>query len=310
LSASKPLAAIAPLVGLKSQGPWLYGRYRGYPAAVRELGPMENYNMVFQFVVAPDSLGAVQAAIADKERVKGFGLKPGGLRIEPKAEELVYVRQPTIRTKPEDVQRTLEALVSLLNMVGRPPEERCDVCKTNAAQGVMVVNNMPAQMCEADLQRLQMSLAQESQADTQAGVRYGRGIAFGFLGVLAGAAIWAAIGIATGYILVLAAFGISGLIAVLLAKGAGRVTIPLILLMAAMTLLAIFLGDLLWVAVVITQLGGPFDLGLALRAWLLLLSEDRSILLSYFFGALGVVGIGLYMIRARSEARERREVLT
>ena len=310
MSVSKPLSAIAPLIGLKSQGSWLYGRFRGYPVAARELGPMENYNIVYQVVLAPESVETVQSALTDKERVKALGLRPGGLRTDAKAQELIYVHQPTFRTKPEDVQRTLESLFSLANASGRAPEERCDICQTNPARGVQVVNGIPTQLCEMDAQKLQARLAQRAQSEAQAGTRYGRGITYGFVGVLLGAGIWAAIGIATGYIFSLAAFGIAGLVAVLLAKGAGKVTIRLMLIMAVMTLLAIFLGDLLWLVVVMTQLGGSFDLGLALRAWFLILSEDRSILLSYFFGILGVIAVSLYMIRARAEAKARFEVLT
>lgn len=307
---SKVLEEVAPALGLKARGPWLFGRYRGFPVALKEGAMSDGYRIVFQVALTPEAIPGVTAAIADPERVKSLGFKPAAMRIEPSVGELVYVHTPLVRTKAEDVSRFLEGLATLAAAGGPPLGDVCEKCRQNPAGDVFLLNGLPTQLCSTDAEAIRGQI-EEAQAVAQSlRPSYAKGIGFGLAGTILGAGIWAAIGIATGYIFSLAAFGISFLIAFLLSRGAGVVTMPLTVVMVALTMLAIFLGDVLWVGVLIAQFGGPFDLGLAFQGYMFLVREDPSLLLSYLFGLLGVLGTASYMTKTARRSRAGVEVIT
>ena len=267
--------------------------------------------MLFQVGLTPEAVQGVASAITDKERVKSLGLKAAALRIEPSVTELVYVHTPMVaRTKAEDVSRFLEGLATLAAEGGPPLGTACEKCRVNPAGDVFLVNGLPTQLCPADLEGIRAQLGQAQAVARSLRPAYGRGLALGLVGALVGAGLWAAIGIATGYIFSLAAFGISILIAALLSRGAGLVTMPLTAAMVALTMAAIFLGDVLWVAVLLTREGVPFDLGLAVEGYLFIVRADPSVLLSYFFGLIGVLGSVSYMTKAAKRTRAPVEVIT
>jgi len=310
LQTSKVLAEVAPSLGLKSRGSLLFGRYRGFPVAVIEGGLREKYRVLFQVTLTPEAVPRLAAAVADKERLASLGLKQGAVHVEGSVSELVYVHSPTMRTKSDEVKRLLDGVVSLAGTGGPPLGDLCEKCRKNPATDVILVNGLPAQLCTADFEGIRL---QGERAHALAkGLRpsYGKGIGLGIAGAVVGAGIWAAIGILTGYVFSAAAFGISVLIAALLAKGAGRVTRSLAAIMVLLTMLAIFLGDVLWVGVVITHLGGVSGLLAAVEAYIGIVRKDPSVLLSYAFGLLGILTSVRFMTKAAHRARAHFEVVS
>ncbi len=275
-----------------------------------EGGLSEKYRMLFQVTLTPEAVPRVAAATGDKERLQSLGLKPGAVHVEPSVSELVYVHSATVRAKGEDVKRVLDGLVGLAGRGGPPLGDLCEKCRKNPATAVILVNGLPAQLCAEDFEGIRV---QGERAHAVAkGLRpsYAKGIGLALAGTVVGAVLWAALGILTGYVFSAAAFGISVLIAALLAKGAGRVTTPLVAIMVLFTMLAIFLGDVLWVGVVITHLGGVSGLLAAVDAYTGIVRKDPSVLLSYAFGLLGILTSVRFMTKAARRARAHFEVVS
>jgi len=174
----------------------------------------------------------------------------------------------------------------------------------------MVVNGLPTQLCAADFEALR---AEGEHAEAVAkGLRpaYAKGVAFGLAGMVLGSMIWAAIGILSGYVLSFAAFGISVIVARLLAKGAGRLTTSLAALMVLLTMLAIFLGDVIWAGVVVAHVRGPLDLLQAVEAYIGIVRRDPFVLLSYPSSFLGILVSVAAMRRHARRAPASFEVIS
>ena len=309
LRPSKVLADVAPSLGLKTRGPWLFGRYRGFPVVAKESSVSDKYELLFQVALTREAVKGVRAAIADQERVKSLGLQAAGLRIESSVGELVYDHRPIVRTKPANVALIFEGLAILAKAGGPPLGDRCEKCRQNPAGDVIVVNGLPTQLCPEDFNRVHGGGEASDSVDKGLRPSYAKGLGLGLVGMFLGAGIWAAIGIVTGYVLSLAAFGISVLIANLLAKGAKRVTLPLTGLMLALTMVAIFLGDVLWIGVAIVHVRGPLDLWQGVEAYVKIVRTDPYVLISYASGFLGILGTLASMRRRARRARASLEVI-
>lgn len=288
----------------------MFGRYRGHPVSVTQQSAMEGYRFDFQVLLSPEAVPLVAAAVQDKERVQAAGLKPGAVRVLAGQQTLAYAHLPAVRSpKPEDVKAMLDGLTSLADSGGQSLGEKCEHCGAPAPR-VRLVNGLPTQLCDVDFQKLQAQYGAVSATVQSISTDYAKGILFGLLGVVIGSVAWAAILIASGYIFSLAAIAIALLIAFLVMKGAGKPNYALVGVMAVFTLIAILLGTVLWISAEITRLGGPFDLGLALSNLAILAAEDPGALgSSIFFGLLGVLMGGSYMIRATRSVTPRFEVI-
>lgn len=310
MGVSKALAAAAPQTGLKSHERWLFGRYRGFPVAVREMGASQGYQLVFQIVLTPEAVAGVQRTTADKARAKAVGLKPGAIGINPTERLLVYGHMPTIRTKPEQVKTILDGLVSIAESGGPPLGDVCEECRTERAPDVILLNGSPTQLCGSDFQKLTAAFRQHEAVVRATEPNYGLAIAAGLAGLVLGGLIWAAIGVVTGSIFVLGAFLVAAIVGGFIAKASGVITIPLVVAAAAFTMFAILLGDVITTAIIITQQGGPLDLVLAFDVYLFALSVDPSIAASYVFGLIGVLVMAWYMMKGRTRTKPRFEVVT
>ena len=307
---SRVVQEAATTLGLKARGPWLFGRLRGFPVVAKESGISDRHEVLFQVALTPEAIQGVTTAISDKKRLKSLGLQPAGMRIEPSVSELVYDHRPIVRTKPADVVRIFEALAVLASEGGPALGDRCEKCREKPGGDVMVVNGLPTQLCAADFEALR---AEGEHAEAVAkGLRpaYAKGVAFGLAGMVLGSMIWAAIGILSGYVLSFAAFGISVIVARLLAKGAGRLTTSLAALMVLLTMLAIFLGDVTWAGVVVAHVSGPFDLLQAVEAYIGIVRRDPFVLLSYPSSFLGILVSVAAMRRHARRAPASFEVIS
>src|SRR5438552_3695161 len=307
---SRVVEEAATTLGLKARGPWLFGRLRGFPVVAKESGISDRHEVLFQVALTPEAIQGVTTAISDKKRLKSLGLQSAGMRIEPSVSELVYDHRPIVRTKPADVVRIFEALAVLASEGGPALGDRCEKCREKPGGDVMVVNGLPTQLCAADFEALRTE-GEHAEAVAK-GLRpaYAKGVAFGLAGMVLGSMIWAAIGILSGYVLSFAAFGISVIVARLLAKGAGRLTISLAALMVLLTMLAIFLGDVIWAGVVVAHVSGPFDLLQAVEAYIGIVRRDPFVLLSYPSSFLGILVSVAAMRRHARRAPASFEVIS
>ena len=310
MSNSKLLATAAVLTNLTANGRYLFGRYRGHPVSVTQQSALEGNALVFRVLLGPDAVPGVAASIQDKDGLKASGLKPATLRFDPTQRILIYSHRPAVRSpKANDVKSMLDGLSSLADRGGPPLGDRCEQCGAQSSR-VRLVNGSPAQLCDADFQKLHGQFGAVSTAMTAMKTNWAKAFAFGLTGLLVGSLVWAGILIASGYIFSLAAIAIAVLIGLLVMKGAQRPNFGLIGLMAVFTLSAILLGTILWIAVEITRLGGPFDMGLAIRGFSIVLKKDPGAFgSSVFFGLLGVFVGGRYMVRATRSGTPRFEVV-
>ncbi len=300
---SRVLTKAAPLTALKVKGDRLYGNYHGFPVSVfDEVGAL-----VFQVRLTSEAFQVLAAAPPDKARRESFGLRTSernalALKFDPAHWTVVYRFVAVWTVKPEDVSRQLDGLVTYATTGGEPIGQMCNQCRTNPAKEVVLLGGVPTQLCEADLAKITQAAEERAEAVMRVPPGYLRALGGAVLGMPLGAFIWAGIGIATGRFFSLVAIAIGFLVAYFLSLGAKRITWGMVPTVAVMTLLAVFIGDLLWVAVLISQLGGPFDLGLAFQAY-----AGMSPGQSYVFGLFGaVVGSGwLIQQKTRSEGLVR-----
>ena len=307
---SNVLSHVATLTNLTSRDRWLFGRYRGHPVGVYQQGKMEGNQMVFQVLLASPAVQGVATAVQDKERAKLAGLRPGQIRLDTNGRILAYVHTPVVRSpKAEDVKGILDGLTGLADVGGPALGERCEQCGAPAYR-VVLVNGTPTQRCDDDFRKLEARFGVVRAAVKQIRTDYAKGLGFGIVGFLIGSFLWAGILLATGYIVSIAAIAISLIVGFLVMKGAGKPTYGLVGVMVVLTLAAVFFGELLWIASLIVQLGGPFDLGLAFEGYLIVAGEDPgAIALSFFFGLIGVAIGGRYMVRSTRTATPRFEVI-
>lgn len=310
MTESKILVAAAAITNLRAVGRHLFGRYRGHPVSITQQSALEGNRFDFQVLLAQEALPLVAAAIQDKGRVQAAGLKPASILILPDRQTLAYAHMPAVRApKPEDVKAMLDGLTGLADSGGQALGERCEHCGAPAPR-LRVVNGTPTQLCDADFQNFQAQFGAVSARVKAMTTDYAKGILFGLVAVFIGAFAWAGILIVSGYIFSLAAIAIALLIGYLILMGAGKPNYLLVGIMALFTIIAIVLGTVLWIAVEITRLGGPFDLGLAFSNLAVLAAEDPGALgSSIFFGLLGVFMGGSYMIRTTRRVTPRFEVI-
>jgi len=307
---SRVVEEAATTLGLKARGPWLFGRLRGFPVVAKESGISDRHEVLFQIALTREAIQGVTTGVSDKKRLKSLGLQPAGVSIEPSVSELVYDHRPIVRTKPADVVRIFEALAVLASEGGPALGDRCEKCREKPGGDVMVVNGLPTQLCAADFEALRTEGEHAEAVAKGQRPAYAKGVAFGLAGMVLGSTIWAAIGILSGYVLSFAAFGISVIVARLLAKGAGRLTISLAALMVLLTMLAIFLGDVIWAGVVVAHVRGPLDLLQAVEAYIGIVRRDPFVLLSYPSSFLGILVSVAAMRRHARRAPASFEVIS
>jgi len=75
-------------------------------------------------------------------------------------------------------------------------------------------------------------------------------------------------------------------------------------------MLAILLGDVVWVGVVRTRLATTFDVLAAFGAYITIIRDDPQVLLSYVFGFIGILGTVGFMTKAARRERAPFEVIS
>ncbi|OGS49596.1 MAG: hypothetical protein A3K65_09410 [Euryarchaeota archaeon RBG_16_68_12] len=311
MSVEERAQELAAATGLKAVGRRVGGRYQGHVVAVKLGGALENYRVVFQMKTAPEAAAAIGPLVKDKEATKPLRRIQCVVGFDERASLLFFVLTPPAMTpKVEVLANDLATLAGIALRAGSKPTETCESCGTNPGQPV-VVNDEPKTLCPACVQSLQGEFTQVRAAASAVRPNTAKGLAMGFLGALLGGVVWGVIGVLTGYVFGLVAIVTGLVVGWFVQRGAGRVTTPLMFAAVLLTLLSVFLGDLIAILIIILQEGGVPSLGLALAIYGLVLSEQPGpILLGYFFGLFGVFASARYLWRARKAQTPRLDIVT
>lgn len=299
---------LAVATGLKAVDRRVFGRYQGHLVNVRFGGATENYRVTYVVKVTPGAGEVVSRVVEDKELTKPLRRIQTFLTFRPGANAILFQLTPMGMTpKVEVLSKDLEVLAGIAARAGSNPGDQCESCGTNPGQP-MVVNDEPMNLCPACLQQLQGQYVQAKAYASASKPNLARGLGMGFLGALIGAVVWGGIGAATGYVFGLVAIVIGLVVGWFMHQGAGQVNVPLIVAAVAFTLLAVFLGDLIWIAALLAREG--VSPALVLVAYPILLSEDPGgFAIEYFFALFGIVVSVRYLWRAKREQTPQFEVV-
>lgn len=144
-------------------------------------------------------------------------------------------------------------------------------------------------------------------ARTPTRIRWGRVLVFGLGAALAGGVAWGLIAAATGYIFGLAAAVIGGVVAYAVKKGAGRVTVGVIILAVLLTLFSVFLGEITSLSIIFAPFGAtPVDI---IALYPTLVAEfPGDTLPAYGFSMFGVFVAASSLWRQMREERVAAEI--
>ncbi len=228
------------------------------------------------------NLQSVERVIQNQEMWKNIGLKPGLARLNAQLGFVAYNIVPTLRApKAPEIEDVFRKFTTALKQVVPAYPQKCEKCEKDVTRPVLV-NGAPAYLCDDDVDKLKAEFQKVESTYREAKPNYAR--ALGLLAALGGAAIWAIVGLVTGYIFMLVGFVIGFLVSYAISWGAEKVTPPMIVVMVVLSILSTFLGEWLWFILMANQFGFGFDPMLALRAYLHYAGDNAgSATLSYFF---------------------------
>jgi len=120
-------------------------------------------------------------------------------------------------------------------------------------------------------------------------VDWGMGLTLGLMTATAGGLVWGVLAGFTGYVFALASVVLGIFVASAVRRGAQRVTWPVILMSAAFTLFAIFIGDVIGLTIHFSRLGAPVGIqDVVLHYPEILALSTRETTIAYGFGILGI----------------------
>jgi len=299
---------LAAATGLKAVDRRVFGRYQGHLVNVRLGGTMENYRVTYVVKVAPAAADGASRLIEDKELTKPLRRIQTFLTFRPGANVLLFPLTPMGMTPKVDVlSNDLATLTRIASRAGSSTGDMCESCGTNPGQPI-VVNDEPMNLCPNCLRQMQGQYVQAKAIASASKPNIAKGLGMGFLGALIGAVVWGGIGAATGYVFGLIAVVIGLAVGWFMHQGAGQVNVPLIVAAVGFTLLAVFLGDLIWIAALLAREG--VSPALVLVAYPVLLSEDPgSFEIEYFFALFGIIVSVGYLWRAKRGQTPQFEVV-
>lgn len=119
-------------------------------------------------------------------------------------------------------------------------------------------------------------------------VNWGMGLILGLMTATAGGLVWGVLAGFTGYVSALASVVLGIFVASAVRRGARRVTWPVILMSAAFTPFAIFIGDVVGLTILFSRVGAPVGIqDVVLHYPEILALSTRETTIAYGFGILG-----------------------
>lgn len=120
-------------------------------------------------------------------------------------------------------------------------------------------------------------------------VNWGMGLILGLMTATAGGLVWGVLVGFTGYAFALASVVLGIFVASAVRRGARRVTWPVILMSAAFTLFAIFIGNVIALTILFSRVGVPVGIqDVVLHYPEILALSNRETTIAYGFGILGI----------------------
>lgn len=115
------------------------------------------------------------------------------------------------------------------------------------------------------------------------------GLILGLMTAIGGGLVWGILAGFTGYVSGLVSIVLGIIVASGVRRGVGRVTWPVILMSAALTLFAIFIGDVIGLTIFASRLGVPVSIQYVILHYPEILSlSTRETAIAYGFGLLGI----------------------
>lgn len=248
------------------------------------------------------------ALVADPalDALPGRGKGRASLRIEKEVKQMYIGTMPEFslvdgqltwrRTfawgtpKGEQVRGWVECLLGALHRMGLRHEPLCEDCRQRSVDGYVLVNGFPVRLCPSCQQArsAEGDLAERSYALKEA--QYARGMVFAFGGMLAGAAVWAAIAVATNRMFALVGIGTGALVAWAYQQGAGKVDLTGRVIAGLMTVLSVAIGMVVFVTWMIANQRPDigFNLSIGLASTIGMTAEDpRDAIVALIFGLVG-----------------------
>ena len=169
--------------------------------------------------------------------------------------------------KPEEVRGWVECLLGALKRAGLRHEPLCEDCRQRSVEGYVLVDGVPVRLCTSCQQARSSAGDLAARSYEMKEASYARGLLFAAGGVVAGAAVWAALAVATHRMFALVGIGIGALVAFAYKVGAGKVDVPGRVIAAVLSVVSVALGDVVFVAWMIANerpdIGFNLAIGLA-----------------------------------------------
>ncbi len=239
------IAEAAGELGLLQQGPtgtW-YGLRKGYLLQLAPGTDEHRNSTIVVFLQYQDAAKdeAVRQALDSDPQLKAHGIRAKQVVAKSGVATYKIAGSALGAFKAERVHDVADALLATVQTVVPPPPDACIACGAASPGTPALIDGTATRMCSACVRRLQEQSQAAQEAYDALPTQYGRAIPAGLAAGLVGAALWATIGIVTGYMTWLLAIGIGlgvGWVTPRTAGKGGRVIQGICILVTVVSVLA------------------------------------------------------------------------
>jgi hypothetical protein len=294
---SQILSEIGTSAQLKMRGPIAFGLYRGYLITLKDFSQSGQFALIATFPRKEDT-GRVAQYLDKKTLLKMVGAM-GNLIIEPGVVALTIVPKWKVPDVSQ-VKGLLDTVIGVLSANTPPYQNVCDECGVSSAD-VILVNGIPSIKCSPCTEKIRKEVeGVQSEWDAKK-PNYKKGMTYALLAVFISAFAWALIAYALQMIIFYAGFIIGMFVGFTLVYGTEKITGEIIALAVGLTLFAVILGEVLYVAFVL--IGEGISLGYLPEAF----GNYIELAGGEFLGAIitGLIGAGIVAFNLYSQGRQK-----
>ena len=302
---------------------WLGGRHLEFQAVIR-YPKVPEAGVIRQQLLAAPSLaelpGWTKLKPARTPRPPSLGLHApaaGPVLVRPTAagEERLEVGDSSLvwtvpfalrRPDASKLQGWLERLTGVLAQTCRAFQSRCEHCGRSVGQRFVMVNDLPAYLCESCQQDLAQKGRMAEQAYDESEAHHLLGAFYGLWASLVGGVLWGLISFSTRRMFALVAIGNGLLVGMAYRYGAKKLDLTGRAIGVALTLGGVVLGDVIFYTLALTRLapqpGFHLEAGWAMF-WRMLASGSSGVIVSLLFGVVGSLYVVRVLARPKLAAR-------
>jgi hypothetical protein len=233
----------------------------------------------------------------DKKALLSIVGAMGNMQVQPGIVSLMVV--PKWKT-PElsQVKALLDTVINVLSANTPPYLNECEECGDSSAE-VILVNGLPELKCTRCTNRIRWKRKDVQLKWESKKPNYGKGMTYALIAVFISAFAWALIAYAFQIIIFYGGFLIGMFVGYTMAYGTEKITGEVIALAVGLTLAAVILGEVLYVAFML--IGDGISLGYLPEAFGLYIEISGG----EFFGAIftGLLGAGLVAYNLYSQRK-------